>query len=134
MRTMIDTAGVVGLAILFICFKFVSETNSILYYGGFFLISTVTLLVIASSVHPSGYFAKFLGNKVFTFIGSRSYSLYLWHYPIIVLIHHQFVQGQIPPLVYVVEILLMVLMAEFSYKFIEQPFRKEGFNILPLII
>ncbi|WMZ83622.1 acyltransferase family protein [Staphylococcus pseudintermedius] len=129
MRTMIDTAGVVGLAILFICFKFVSETNSILYYGGFFLISTVTLLVIASSVHPSGYFAKFLGNKVFTFIGSRSYSLYLWHYPIIVLIHHQFVQGQIPPLVYVVEILLMVLMAEFSYKFIEQPFRKEAFNI-----
>ncbi|ELJ9321177.1 acetyltransferase [Staphylococcus pseudintermedius] len=129
MRTMIDTAGVVGLAILFICFKFVSETNSILYYGGFFLISTVTLLVIASSVHPSGYFAKFLGNKVFTFIGSRSYSLYLWHYPIIVLIHHQFVQGQIPPLVYVVEILLMVLMAEFSYKYIEQPFRKEGFNI-----
>ncbi|MDK4173986.1 acyltransferase family protein [Staphylococcus pseudintermedius] len=129
MRTMIDTAGVVGLAILFICFKFVSETNSILYYGGFFLISTVTLLVIASSVHPSGYFAKFLGNKAFTFIGSRSYSLYLWHYPIIVLIHHQFVQGQIPPLVYVVEILLMVLMAEFSYKFIEQPFRKEGFNI-----
>ncbi|TBR31264.1 acetyltransferase [Staphylococcus pseudintermedius] len=129
MRTMIDTAGVVGLAILFICFKFVSETNSILYYGGFFLISTVTLLVIASSVPPSGYFAKFLGNKVFTFIGSRSYSLYLWHYPIIVLIHHQFVQGQIPPLVYVVEILLMVLMAEFSYKFIEQPFRKEGFNI-----
>ncbi|GAB0257078.1 acyltransferase family protein [Staphylococcus pseudintermedius] len=129
MRTMIDTAGVVGLAILFICFKFVSETNSILYYGGFFLISTVTLLVIASSVHPSGYFAKFLGNKVFTFIGSRSYSLYLWHYPIIVLIHHQFVQGQIPPLVYVVEILLIVLMAEFSYKFIEQPFRKEGFNI-----
>ncbi|EII2117589.1 acetyltransferase [Staphylococcus pseudintermedius] len=129
LRTMIDTAGVVGLAILFICFKFVSETNSILYYGGFFLISTVTLLVIASSVHPSGYFAKFLGNKVFTFIGSRSYSLYLWHYPIIVLIHHQFVQGQIPPLVYVVEILLMVLMAEFSYKFIEQPFRKEGFNI-----
>lgn len=129
MRMMIDTVGVVGLAILFICFKFVSETNSILYYGGFFLISAVTLLVIASSVHPSGYFAKFLGNKVFTFIGSRSYSLYLWHYPIIVLIHHQFVQGQIPPLVYVVEILLMVLMAEFSYKFIEQPFRKEGFNI-----
>ncbi|HEC2178739.1 TPA: acetyltransferase [Staphylococcus delphini] len=129
MRMMIDTAGVVGLVILFICFKFVSETNSILYYGGFFLISAVTLLVIASSVHPSGYFAKFLGNKVFTFIGSRSYSLYLWHYPIIVLIHHQFVQGQIPPLVYVVEILLMILMAEFSYKFIEQPFRKEGFNI-----
>ncbi|HEC2153500.1 TPA: acetyltransferase [Staphylococcus delphini] len=129
MRMMIDTAGVVGLAILFICFKFVSETNSILYYGGFFLISAVTLLVIASSVHPSGYFAKFLGNKVFTFIGSRSYSLYLWHYPIIVLIHHQFVQGQIPPIVYVVEILLMLLMAEFSYKFIEQPFRKEGFNI-----
>lgn len=128
MRMMIDTVGLGGLVILFICFKFVSETNSVLYYGGFFLISAVTLLVIASSVHPSGYFAKFLGNKLFTYIGSRSYSLYLWHYPIIVLIHHQFVQGQIPTLVYVVEILLMALMAEFSYRFIEQPFRREGFK------
>lgn len=128
MRMMIDTVGLVGLAILFICFKFVSETNSVLYYGGFFLISTVTLLVIASSVHPSGYFAKFLGNKLLTYVGSRSYSLYLWHYPIIVLIHHQFVQGQIPTLVYVVEILLMTLMAEFSYRFIEQPLRREGFK------
>lgn len=128
MRMMIDTVGLGALVILFICFKFVSETNSVLYYGGFFLISAVTLLVIASSVHPSGYFAKFLGNKLFTYIGSRSYSLYLWHYPIIVLIHHQFVQGQIPTLVYVVEILLMALMAEFSYRFIEQPFRREGFK------
>lgn len=128
LKSVIDAIGLIGLVILILCFKNVEEAGNWLYYGGFFLISGVTLFVIASSVHPSGYFAKLLGNRVFTYIGSRSYSLYLWHYPIIVFIHHQFVQGQIPTFVYLIELLLMFGMAEFSYRFIEQPFRKMGFH------
>ncbi|ARJ52020.1 acyltransferase family protein [Staphylococcus lutrae] len=128
MRMSIDSVGLLGLIILLLCFKFVEETNAVLYYGGFFVISGLTLGIIASSVHPSGYFAKLMGTRILTYIGSRSYSLYLWHFPIIVLIHHQFVQGQIPQLIYGIELILIVIMAEFSYRFIEQPFRKQGFN------
>ncbi|MDO5376047.1 MAG: acyltransferase family protein [Staphylococcus rostri] len=128
-RAIIDGIGGIALVGLLICFRYVNESQNALYYGGFGLISILTLVIIASAVLPNGGFAKLLGNPLFLYIGSRSYSLYLWHYPMIVLIHHHFVQGQIPTYVYVVEGVLMVLMAEFSYRFIETPFRRHGFQI-----
>ncbi|MCS4486790.1 acyltransferase family protein [Staphylococcus americanisciuri] len=128
-RFIIDGIGSIALVGLLICFRYVNETQNWLYYGGFGLISILTLVIIASAVMPNGGFAKLLGNPLFLYIGSRSYSLYLWHYPIIVLIHHHFVQGQIPMYVYIVEGLLMFGMAEFSYRFIETPFRRSGFKI-----
>ena len=62
--------------------------------------------------------------KPLLIIGKRSYSLYLWHYPIIVFVNSYYVQGQIPVYVYIIEILLTALMAEISYRFIETPIRK----------
>ncbi|SUJ02770.1 O-acetyltransferase oatA [Staphylococcus aureus] len=73
-------------------------------------------------------FAKFLSMKPLLIIGKRSYSLYLWHYPIIVFVNSYYVQGQIPVYVYIIEILLTALMAEISYRFIETPIRKKGFK------
>lgn len=128
-RFIIDGIGAVALVGLFLCFRFVNESQGGLYYGGFALISVLTLFIIASAVLPGGGFSKLLGNPLFLYIGSRSYSLYLWHYPIIVLIHHHFVQGQIPLWVYVIEAIFMFLMAEFSYRYIETPFRHSGFKI-----
>ncbi len=67
--------------------------------------------------------------KPLLIIGKRSYSLYLWHYPIIVFVNSYYVQGQIPVYVYIIEILLIVLAtAEISYRFIETPIRKKGFK------
>ena len=40
----------------------------------------MTLLIIASVVHPSTLVSKLLGNPLFVYIGKRSYSLYLWHF------------------------------------------------------
>ena len=59
--------------------------RSWIYNGGFYIISFATLFIIAIAVHPSSLFAKFLSMKPLLIIGKRSYSLYLWHYPIIVL-------------------------------------------------
>lgn len=128
-RMIIDGLGVLSLVSLFLCFRFVNESQNALYFGGFGLISLLTLFIIASAVMPSGLFAKGLANPLFLYIGSRSYSLYLWHYPVIVLMHHHFVQGQIPTFVYVIDALLIVIMAEFSYRYIETPFRRSGFKI-----
>ncbi|QLK86944.1 acetyltransferase [Staphylococcus sp. 17KM0847] len=128
-RVVIDSIGVVTLLGVLICFRYVSDTHHWLYYGGFGWISFLTLGVIASAVHPSGWFAKLLGNPLFTYIGSRSYSLYLWHYPIIVFVQHQFVQGQLPNYAYMIEVILTIAMAEFSYRWIETPFRQKGFHI-----
>ena len=88
------------------------DTSAWIYNGGFYLISGMTLFIIASVVHPSSILAKVLGHRIFVYIGKRSYSLYLWHFPVISFIHIHFVDGQLPIYVYFVDIILTVLFVE----------------------
>ncbi|MDU7023755.1 MAG: acyltransferase family protein, partial [Staphylococcus epidermidis] len=106
----------------------VSDESDWIYNGGFYLISTMTLLIIASVVHPTTILAKLLGNPVFVYIGKRSYSLYLWHFPIMSFVHSYFIDGQMPMYVYILDIILTVLFAELSFKYVETPLRKQGFK------
>ncbi|MGE3039228.1 acyltransferase family protein [Staphylococcus aureus] len=124
----LDIIGISGFAVLMTLFFIVGDQDQWIYNGGFYIISFATLFIIAIAVHPSSLFAKFLSMKPLLIIGKRSYSLYLWHYPIIVFVNSYYVQGQIPVYVYIIEILLTALMAEISYRFIETPIRKKGFK------
>lgn len=132
LRTIIDSIGVVGIALLLMLFFIVNDDSNWIYNGGFYLISGLTLFVIMSAVHPSGYFAKILGNPLFIYIGKRSYSLYLWHFPVISFIHSYYVDGQLPVYVYVVDIILTIILSEMSYRYIETPFRKRGMQVFSI--
>ncbi|WP_114603738.1 acyltransferase family protein [Staphylococcus sp. EZ-P03] len=131
-RSAVDIMGTLALIILLGLFVVVEDQSYWIYNGGFYLISGITLFLIASVVHPSGLLARFMGNPIFVYIGQRSYSLYLWHFPVTVLIHRHFVAGQIPTWVYIADVLLTLGMAEFSYRYVETPFRKQGFKMLSL--
>ena len=79
-RSLVDIVGVIALAILICLFIYVDDQSYWIYNGGFYLISGITLFLIASIVHPSGLLARFMGNPIFVYLGKRSYSLYLWHF------------------------------------------------------
>lgn len=132
LRLGLDLIGLGSLAGLIILFFVVNDDQPWIYNGGFYLISTLTLLIIASAVLPSGGFAHLLGNRVFVYIGKRSYSLYLWHFPVISFIHSYYVSGQIPAYVYVIDILVTVVMAELSYHYVETPIRRHGLKAFSL--
>lgn len=132
LRTIIDSIGFVGIVLLLMLFFIVNDDSNWIYNGGFYLISGLTLFVIMSAVHPSGYFAKILGNPFFIYIGKRSYSLYLWHFPVISFIHSYYVDGQLPVYVYVADIILTIVLSEMSYRYIETPFRKRGVQVFSI--
>ena len=134
MKSVVDISGILGLLFLVCIVIAVDDQDKWIYGGGFYVISFITLFVIASAVHPASLIKNILSFRPFIYIGKRSYSLYLWHFPIIVFINSYYVQGQIPWYVYIIEVLLMFIMAEISYKFIERPVRKRGlkaFTISP---
>lgn len=126
LKTVINSAGIIGLTFLILLFFTVSDESDWIYNGGFYLISTMTLLIIASVVHPTTILAKLLGNPLFVYIGKRSYSLYLWHFPVISFIHSYFIDGQLPTYVYIMDIVITVILAELSFRYVETPLRKEG--------
>ena len=132
LRNIIDSIGMFALLGLLLVFFKVSDDSSWIYNGGFYLISTLTLFVIISVVHPSGYFAKIIGNRLFVYIGKRSYSLYLWHFPIISFLHAYYVDGQIPVYVYIIDLTFTAIFAELSYRYIETPLGKMVLKYLRL--
>ncbi len=127
-RNLIDIFGIIALGVLLWLFYAVNEQQYFLYSGGFYAISLMTLVIIASVVQPSGLLSRFMGNPLFLYIGKRSYSLYLWHFVIVTFVHHHFVAGQYPFYMYIIDVVLTFVMAEISYRFVETPFRRHGFR------
>ena len=104
-----------------------SEYNTWLYRGGFLLVAIIGLIIIISSGRQYTFMSKLLSFKPFVFIGKISYSLYLWHFPILVLTTPVSEIGN-PNLFYVtLRIVLIFLVATGSYMFVETPIRKLGF-------
>lgn len=129
-KYVIDSIGSLSFIVLILLFFIINDETNWIYDGGFYLISILTLFIIASVVHLSTWIAKIFSNPVLVFIGKRSYSLYLWHFAVISFVHSYYVDGQIPVYVYFIDISLTIIFAELSYRFIETPFRKEGIKAL----
>ncbi|HCU9625470.1 TPA: acetyltransferase [Staphylococcus aureus] len=129
-KYVIDSIGSLSFIVLILLFFIINDETNWIYDGGFYLISILTLFIIASVVHPSTWIAKIFSNPVLVFIGKRSYSLYLWHFAVISFVHSYYVDGQIPVYVYFIDISLTIIFAELSYRFIETPFRKEDIKAL----
>ena len=106
---------------------YTSEYNTWLYRGGFLLVAVLGLIIIISSGKQHTFISKVLSFRPIVFIGKISYSLYLWHFPIIVLTTPVSEIGN-PNLFYVtLRIILTFIAATLSYLFVETPIRKLGF-------
>ncbi len=118
-------AALVGLTVLLLR---MGEYDLFLYRGGFFTVSTLTAVVIAVTVHPQGALNPVLGNRPLVWVGKRSYGLYLYHWPVFIFLRPgiDVPWGRWPTLA--VQVVLTFAIAEVSYRWIEQPIRKQGFK------
>lgn len=93
-------------------------------------------LIIFSGEETKTLTAKFLSNRVFVFIGKISYSLYLWHLPLVIF-YKEYANKTTLTLEESLILLSILLVISFlSWRFIEMPFRakyispetNKGFN------
>lgn len=79
------------------------------------IIGTATLIIFCSQNDMIG---KMLSTKLFVFIGLISYSLYIWHFPIIAF--DTIIESEIDKIILFIS---SIGISIISYKFIEVPFR-----------
>lgn len=80
-------------------------------------LTTVVVIWACTGVGAS----PILGNRVLRWLGSRSYSLYLWHGPLLDAMREHF---HLPwPIIALVGVPISLGLAELSWRFIETPFR-----------
>jgi peptidoglycan/LPS O-acetylase OafA/YrhL len=115
--------GILSIAGLAYFFLYVSELNEFLYRGGFLVLSILTAILVVVAAHPGLKFGQRLGNPVLKWFGDRSYGIYLWHWPIFVLMRSGIDIQWPDPIAFVVKIAIVLIISDLSYRFVEMPIR-----------
>lgn len=128
-KKLLNWAGTGSFLILLLMFIFMHEEGPFLYYGGMLFASIVTAILIATIVHPASQVGDILSFKPLLWVGVRSYGIYIWHFPLVVLMDAG-VDGVDVPLWRTLFIIgLTLLLAELSWRFVEDPVRKGEWKI-----
>ena len=124
-RRTADVWGAVALIGL-ICFAAaIKETDTLLYRGGFAIVGVATALVIAAAVHPDAVFLRrVLGRQPLLWLGTRSYSVYLWHWPVFMLTRPGYDVSLDGVPLFALRLVITAVLAEASYRLVEMPVRR----------
>lgn len=123
-RTVLDGVGLAALIGLVALIALVDGFAPFLYRGGILLASILTAIVIAVMVHPASLLGRIAGMKPLVWVGLRSYGIYLWHFPLLLLMNPRNFTGETPWWMYLVQVAIVFVCAAFSYRFVENPLRK----------
>ncbi|WP_312677537.1 acyltransferase family protein, partial [Microbacterium sp.] len=93
--------------------------------------SVLTAVVIATATAPGAMLGRALDVAPLRWIGERSYGIYLWHWPLVVLLTlaatGSFVDTAIPVTAGAAAGVLTLALSALSYRMLEQPVRRLGF-------
>ncbi len=94
-----------------------------LFRGGIFLSGLFTLFIIAAVTHQRATTGVLLGNPVLSWVGTRSYGMYLYHWPIYQIIRQE--AGKSLTLwQFLLAMAITGVITEASYRYVEMPIRK----------
>jgi len=114
-------AALLGLVVLW---ERLDGPSGFLFGGGELAVAlavAVVLFVVVTA--EAGSLSRALGNPVFAYIGKISYGIYLWHFPLFMILNAERMHLYGLPLL-VVRFGVTVLVATASYYLVEQPVRR----------
>jgi peptidoglycan/LPS O-acetylase OafA/YrhL len=118
----LDAVGVIALGYLILSFAHVHDYDLALWHGGYLWIAIATALLLAALAHPAARLGGIIGRPALLWLGLRSYSFYLWHWPVLAMtrpgVDINLPRGILIPL----QLLACLALADLSYRFVELPF------------
>jgi len=121
---LLELVGVAALVGTVLLFRQMQDFNPTLYRGGDLAAAFCFVMLIAAVAHPKTGIGQAMGVAPLRWVGERSYGIYLWHWPIILLVAGVNVRSS--PGIVVAEAAVVLAAAALSYRYIEQPIRTGG--------
>jgi hypothetical protein len=125
-RIILNITGIITLGIFIYSAVFVNDFDPFLYRGGMLLTDLNTALLIICISCRGSFLGRMLSWRPLRWIGTRSFGIYLWHYPIIVLSTPVYEIGNPSNLRVFIQLAVSCIAAELSYRFIETPVKRYG--------
>jgi peptidoglycan/LPS O-acetylase OafA/YrhL len=120
-RIALDGPAIAGLAVIAVMVWRVGQYSPFLYRGGLILLSVATAAVVAAAACPGSLVGLALSWRPLRWLGVRSYGIYLWHYPVIVLTTPANAPEDLLRAAW--QIAASIILAALSWRFIEEPVR-----------
>jgi peptidoglycan/LPS O-acetylase OafA/YrhL len=123
-RLTLDLVGLIGLFVILYMIWQTNEYEDFLYQGGLVVVSVATAMLVATLAHPASLLGKVLAWAPLRWIGVRSYGIYLWHYPVIVLTSPTVNTSEINVTRAVLQVVASIGLAALSWRVLEDPIRR----------
>ncbi len=120
-QRLLDWPGFAGLAVIGLMIWRVGQYSPFLYRGGLVVLALATAAVVAAAACPGTLTAAALGWQPLRWLGVRSYGIYLWHFPVIVLTSPPNSTEDLPRAA--AQVAASIVLAALSWRFIEEPIR-----------
>ncbi|MBW9095612.1 acetyltransferase [Microbacterium jejuense] len=131
-RRAAEIAGVVALAGIVAVAALPAAGSGAAFPGALLLASVLSAVAITAGVWPGSRFGRSLDIAPLRWIGDRSYGIYLWHWPLLVLalaVLRGSTTAAVVPVPVGLGVLALTLAASaLSYRFVETPVRRLGFR------
>jgi len=125
---MLQIGGIQCAVALAFLWSTTSEDNNLLYRGGFLLLATAVAVVIAAAVQPKpGPLGRALSVLPLRALGLISYGVYLWHWPIYLMMTPART-GWGDEGLFLARLAVTLAIATASYFLIEMPIRRGAFR------
>jgi peptidoglycan/LPS O-acetylase OafA/YrhL len=122
LTNLLDLWGVIGFVVILLLVWGTNSFSASLYPVGFILLAFASAAMVAAVVNPASRLAPILGWGPLRWIGVRSYGIYLWQWPIIVLAGSS-TQG-FDLVRAALEVTATFLIAALSWRYVEEPIRQ----------
>ena len=123
-RRLLSIVGVGGAVLVVAMWRLVTETSGLTFRGGFVLLGLGTAAVIACIVHlPDHRLSKVLSARPLPYFGRISYGMYLWYWPVLLVMTSDRTHLQGLPLL-AVRLAAIVAIAAASFHLVESPIRR----------
>ncbi|MFY0480421.1 acyltransferase family protein [Achromobacter marplatensis] len=115
-----EVMAIIGAALVAFSVVFLSESNGFPGYAAVPPTLGAGLVILGGTTRPT-LVSRVLGLRPLVAVGLVSFSLYLWHWP--VMAFYRYAYGAPTPKGYITCVLLMAFMTLVSYFFVERKFR-----------
>lgn len=122
----------IGLTLIVLAALLLNKQSA--FPGWWALLPTIGTALIINAGPDAGLNRRVLSGKRMVWIGLLSYSLYLWHWPIISFIHIISFKKEVNPWIFIAAIFVSFLLAWLSYNFFERKIRYRSNSKTPLAL